>query len=144
MRTCTVFTQHIWAGEYTVTQRTKLEADAVRRKVVKTVDESSERIQCRSHVHSQDLVLGLCILYHELQDTNTLAEKKSMAVKKKSMRQPYLIKEAGELFCPLKFASAVNVIDNTNCDNEQPTHGTRVIQYLLLEVFHEFWVQPNA
>jgi len=119
MRTCTVFTQHIWAGKYTVTQSTKLEADAVRREVVKTVDESSERIQRRSHVHSQDLVLGLCILYHELQDTNTLAEKKIDGSYKEKYATTYLIKEAGELFCPLKFASAMNVIDNTNCDTEQ-------------------------
>lgn len=76
MRACTVFTQHIWAGEYTVTQRTELETDAVGWEVVKAVDEGSERIERRGHVHSQDLVLRLCILHHELQDTNTLAGEK--------------------------------------------------------------------
>ena len=89
MRACTVFTQHIWAGEYTVTQRTELEADAVGWEVVKAVNKGSERIQCRGHVHSQDLALRLCILHHELQDTNTLAGEKriSMAVTKESKRR---------------------------------------------------------
>lgn len=39
MRARAVLTQHIWTGKYTVTQGAKLEADTVRWKVVKAVDE---------------------------------------------------------------------------------------------------------
>ena len=66
MRACTVLTQHIRAGKYTVTQRAKLEADTVRREVVKAVDEGGKRVQCRCHIHLQNLVLRLCILHHKL------------------------------------------------------------------------------
>ena len=87
MRARTVLTQHIWAGKYTVTQSTKLEADAVRREVVKAVDESGERVQRRCHVYRQDLVLRLRVLYHKLQDANTLQKILiNMAVAKKCVR----------------------------------------------------------
>ena len=75
MRACTILTQHIWAGKYTVTQGTKLEADAVSREVVKAVDEGGKRVQRWRHVYRQNLVLSLCVLYHKLQDTDTLQEK---------------------------------------------------------------------
>jgi hypothetical protein len=42
MRACTVFAQQIWAREHTVTQRTELEADAIRWEVVKAVNEGSK------------------------------------------------------------------------------------------------------
>jgi hypothetical protein len=38
----------------------------------------------------------------------------------------------------------MNVIDNTSCDDKQLAYGISSIQRLLLEVFHELWVQPNA
>jgi hypothetical protein len=75
MRARTVLTQHIWAGKNTVTQGAKLEADAVRWEVIKAVDEGSKRVQRRCHVHRQDLVLPLSVLYHKLQDTDTLQKK---------------------------------------------------------------------
>lgn len=72
MGACAVLTQHIWAGEHAVTQRTKLKPDAVCWDVFKSVDEGGEGVQCRGHVHCKDLVLRLRILHHEFQDSHTL------------------------------------------------------------------------
>ena len=119
MRARTVLTQHIRAGKYTVTQGAKLEADTVRREVVKVVDESGERVQRRCHVHLQDLVLRLCILHHKLQDTDTL-QKQAVNSNSEGMRQnTHLIKEACKLVCPLKFTLAMDVIDDTGWDDKQ-------------------------
>lgn len=96
MRARTVLTQHIRTGKNTVTQGAKLEADAVRREVVKAIDESSERIQRRCHVHRQDLVLPLSVLHHKLQDADTLQKNISMTVAKE-YENTDLIKETGKL-----------------------------------------------
>jgi len=56
----------------------------------------------------------------------------------------HLIKETGKLVCPLKFALAVNVIDDTNQDSKKVNTCDTNNWCLLLEVLHEFWVQPNT
>ena len=118
MRACTILTQHIWAGKYTVTQGTKLEADAVRWDVVKAVDEGGKRVQRRCHVYRQDLVLRLCVLYHKFQDTDTLQEN-LISNSEEACEDTHLIKEAGKLVCPLKFTFAMNVIDDTGRNDKQ-------------------------
>ena len=113
MRARTVLTQHVWAGKYTVTQGAKLEADTVRREVVKAVDEGGERVQRRCHVHLQDLVLRLCILHHKLQDADTLQKRAINGNTEGMCQNTHLIKEACKLICPLKFTLAMDVIDDT-------------------------------
>jgi hypothetical protein len=75
MRASAVFAQHVWAREYAVTQRAELETDTVCWGIVKAIDEGGKRVQRRSHVYRQDLVLSLRVLHHELQDTDTLQDK---------------------------------------------------------------------
>jgi len=56
----------------------------------------------------------------------------------------HLVKETGKLVCPLKFALAMNVIDDTNHDSKKISTCDTNNWCLLLEVLHEFWVQPNT
>jgi hypothetical protein len=133
MRACTILTQHIWAGKYAVTQGTKLEADAVRREIVKAVDEGGKRVQRRCHVYRQDLILRLCVFYHKLQDTDTLQEK-LISNSEVACENTHLVKEAGKLVCPLKFPFAMNVIDDTRWNDKQIVKP--LIQYLLLKMLH--------
>jgi hypothetical protein len=64
--------------------------------------------------------------------------------KERGPEHTHLIEEAGEFVRPLELAFAMNVVNDTNCDDKQSTGVVPSIRRLLLEVLHEFWVQPNA